>query len=78
MALEIKTGDMIFCLEESSNVIFAAGAKGNVLAYDLFNGDNLYAYGVIKNGGCRNLKFNHLKNRLVCAGEDHSATLLKF
>ena len=58
--------------------MFAGGAKGNLLTYDIFGGENLYGYGVMKNGGCRNLKFNEDKNRLVCAGEDDSATLLKF
>lgn len=58
--------------------MLAGSDKGNVLAYDVFSGKPLYGYGVMKKGGCRLLKFNQNKNRLVCAGEDEAPTLLKF
>lgn len=66
--LEIKTGSMIFCLESAEDVVLAGSDKGSVLAYDIFTGKSLYGYGVMKKGGCRNLKFNKNKSRLVCAG----------
>lgn len=59
---------MVFCLEYSNDVVIGGSAKGNILAYDVFTGKSLYGYGVMKKGGCRNLKFNKNKDRLVCAG----------
>jgi WD40 repeat protein len=74
--LTINANDMVFCLEEVFGTILASTAKGNVLGYDLQTGKALYGYGVMKKGGCRQLGVNEDKTRLVCAGEDESATLL--
>lgn len=59
---------MMFCLEESENVIIGGSGKGNILSFDVFTGKNLYGYGVMKKGACRNLKFDRSKTRLICAG----------
>ena len=76
----IDAQDMVFALEHADGVLLAGSGKGNVLAYDLKNGECLYGYGVMKKGACRLLGTNlgKSKNRLVCAGEDDSATLLTF
>ena len=69
---------MVFYVEEAFGTILAGTAKGNVLSYDLHTGEPLFGYGVQKKGGCRLLGLNEDKTRLVCAGEDESATLLRF
>lgn len=74
----IDTHDMVFCVEEVFDTIVTGTAKGNILAYDLYSGEPLYGYGVMKKGGCRLLGLNPQKTRLVCAGEDESATLLLY
>ena len=74
----IDTHDMVFCVEEVFDTIVTGTAKGNILAYDLYSGEPLYGYGVMKKGGCRLLGLNPQKTRLVCAGEDESATLFLY
>lgn len=55
-----------------------ASTTKNILAFDLDGGESLYGFGVLKKGDCRNLGINEERTRLVCAGEDESATLLTF
>lgn len=76
--LTINAKDMVFAVEESFDTILAGTAKGNVLAFDLWSGEALYGYGVQKKGGCRLLGVSADKTRVVCAGEDESATLLQY
>ena len=76
--LNINAKDMVFYLEEVFETIVASTAKGNILSYDLYTGEPLYGYGVMKKGGCRLLGLNQEKTRLVCAGEDEAATLLLY
>ena len=67
---------MVFYVEEAFETIIAATSKGNILAYDLYTGESLYGFGVMKKGGCRLLGLSQDKSRLVCVGEDESANLL--
>lgn len=76
--MEIQAKEMLFCLEGLDDTLLAGSEKGNVLAYDIFSGKPLYGYGTMKKGACRIIKLNKHKNRLVCAGEDDSATLLVY
>ncbi len=69
---------MLFSLEGVDDTLLAGSEKGNVLAYDIFSGKPLYGYGTMKKGACRIIKLNKQSNRLVCAGEDDSATLLVY
>lgn len=66
--LTINAKDMVFYVEEAFETIIASTAKGNILSYDLYSGESLYGYGVMKKGGCRLLGLNAEKTRLVCAG----------
>ncbi len=56
----------------------AGSGKGNLLAYDVFNGKGLWGFGVGKKGAVRNLVRNREGTRVGCAGEDEQATVLKF
>jgi WD40 repeat protein len=76
--LTINAKDMVFYVEEAFGTIVAATAKGNILGFDLHTGEPLYGYGVMKKGGCRLLGVSEDKTRLVCAGEDESACLLRY
>ena len=69
---------MLLCLDEGYDVIFVGTGTGNILAYEIKSGESLYGYGVMKKGGCRFIGMNKDKNRLICAGEDDSPTLLTF
>lgn len=63
-------------VEEAYDTILAASGKGNLLSFDLYSGEPLYGYGVMKKGACRLLGLNQEKTRVVCAGEDDTAALL--
>lgn len=69
---------MVFAVEEAHGVILGGTANGNIVAADLISGEVLYGYGVMKKGECRLLGINKSKNRVVCAGEDDSPSLLTF
>ena len=64
----IDTHDMVFFVEEVFGTIVAGTAKGNILSYDLYSGEPLYGYGVMKKGGCRLIGVNQQKTRMICAG----------
>jgi len=58
--------------------VIIAGTIKNILAYDLYSGEMLYGFGAMKKGDCRLLGLNESKTRLICAGEDESATILVY
>jgi len=50
---------MVFYVEEAYDTIIASTAQGNIVAYDLYSGESLYGFGVMKKGGCRLLGLNN-------------------
>ena len=74
----MKTTDSILCGQLFEDLIFVGCQDGNILCYEIYDGECLFGYGCESQGGVKNLRLIPESNKIITSGDSGQSLQLIF